>query len=325
MKEYYKKENLENVVKNSFSFAEVLRKIGLKDMGSNFKTLKKYIELYNLDTSHFRGQTWNKGMSNTDYAAYNKLTDVLNENTNFKSDTLKYRLIREGLKEWKCEKCGNNGIWMDQKLIFEIHHINGNHFDNRLENLQLLCPNCHSQTENYRNRNSKKVSAVKPKSRKIHLCKCKFCGKFFKGHKDTSKFCCVEHYRLFLMSLTEKTRSIKDDNSEKIVSYCFSENFLKKEMVKCHSINELAKKLNTTKTTIRNYLHKYNLYDLFKERYATETIHSKKIIQYDLDMNEIKEWGSIKDAENTLGICGIWKCANFKQKTAGGFIWRYAK
>ena len=61
MKEYYKKENLEKVVKESFSYAEVLRKIGLVDVGSNFHTLKKYIVKYDLDTTHFTGQLWNKG------------------------------------------------------------------------------------------------------------------------------------------------------------------------------------------------------------------------------------------------------------------------
>ena len=53
------------------------------------------------------------------------------------------------------------------------------------------------------------------------------------------------------------------------------------------------------------------------------TIHSKEIIQYDLNMQKIKEWGSITDASETLGITTIDKCLSFKRKTAGGFIWRY--
>ena len=77
MKEYYHKDKLEQIVRESYSFAEVLRKIGLRDVGSNFKTIKKYIGEYNIDTSHFRGQTWNKDMGYTDYAAYNTLENIL--------------------------------------------------------------------------------------------------------------------------------------------------------------------------------------------------------------------------------------------------------
>ena len=305
MKEYYQKDKLEQIVSESYSFAEALRKIGLKDAGSNFKTIKKYVEEYNIDTSHFRGQTWNKGMGNTDYAAYNKLENILKENTNFKSDTLKYRLVKEGLKQWKCEKCGNEGVWEGKELVLELHHINGNHYDNRLENLQILCPNCHSQTDNFRNKNSTK--AVKPKKRVLYIRKCDYCGKEFRSNKKNKRFCCREHYNEFLRN---KQISVTKE-------------MLEKEIINCTSISELANKLKTTRPTIRKYLQDYDLYETFKEKYATNTIHSKEIIQYDLNMQKIKEWGSITDASETLGITTIDKCLSFKRKTAGGFIWRY--
>ena len=305
MKEYYQKDKLEQIVSESYSFAEALRKIGLRDVGSNFKTIKKYVEEYNIDTSHFRGQTWNKGMGNTDYAAYNKLENILKENTNFKSDTLKYRLVKEGLKQWKCEKCGNEGVWEGKELVLELHHINGNHYDNRLENLQILCPNCHSQTDNFRNKNSTK--AVKPKKRVLYIRKCDYCGKEFRSNKKNKRFCCREHYNEFLRN---KQISVTKE-------------MLEKEIINCTSISELANKLKTTRPTIRKYLQDYDLYETFKEKYATNTIHSKEIIQYDLNMQKIKEWGSITDASETLGITTIGKCLSFKRKTAGGFIWRY--
>ena len=305
MKEYYQKDKLEQIVSESYSFAEALRKIGLRDVGSNFKTIKKYVEEYNIDTSHFRGQTWNKGMGNTDYAAYNKLENILKENTNFKSDTLKYRLVKEGLKQWKCEKCGNEGVWEGEGLVLELHHINGNHYDNRLENLQILCPNCHSQTDNFRNKNNTK--AVKPKKRVLYIRKCDYCGKEFRSNKKNKRFCCREHYNEFLRN---KQISVTKE-------------MLEKEIINCTSISELANKLKTTRPTIRKYLQDYDLYETFKEKYATNTIHSKEIIQYDLNMQKIKEWGSITDASETLGITTISKCLSFKRKTAGGFIWRY--
>lgn len=57
MNKIYEKSNLEPIVKQSFSLAEVLRKLGRRDCGGNYKTLQKYIDKYNLDTSHFTGQT----------------------------------------------------------------------------------------------------------------------------------------------------------------------------------------------------------------------------------------------------------------------------
>jgi transposase-like protein len=65
---------------------------------------------------------------------------------------LKRRLLREGLKAPRCEACGITD-WRGKPLSLALHHINGDGHDNRLENLQLLCPNCHSQTENFAGRN----------------------------------------------------------------------------------------------------------------------------------------------------------------------------
>ena len=69
--------------------------------------------------------------------------------------TTRDKLIREHLKEYKCECCGNTGEWLGQPLTLELDHINGDHLDNRLENLRFLCPNCHAQTDTFRGKNKK--------------------------------------------------------------------------------------------------------------------------------------------------------------------------
>ena len=69
---------------------------------------------------------------------------------------LKIKILREGIKECKCEKCGNS-LWLNEPIPLELHHKNGKTFDNNLENLELLCPNCHAFTENYRAKNKKSI------------------------------------------------------------------------------------------------------------------------------------------------------------------------
>jgi hypothetical protein len=63
------------------------------------------------------------------------------------SHTLKLKLIEEGIREYKCERC-NNITWQDSPIPLELHHINGNRFDNNFSNLSILCPNCHSLENN---------------------------------------------------------------------------------------------------------------------------------------------------------------------------------
>ena len=65
---------------------------------------------------------------------------------------LKNQLIKIGIKDHKCENC-ELIEWMGKQIPLELHHVNGNRFDNRIENIQLLCPNCHALTDNYRGKN----------------------------------------------------------------------------------------------------------------------------------------------------------------------------
>jgi DNA-binding CsgD family transcriptional regulator len=65
---------------------------------------------------------------------------------------LKQRLLAAGVMEARCDACGI-GAWRGRPLSLALHHVNGDGSDNRLENLQLLCPNCHSQTANFAGRN----------------------------------------------------------------------------------------------------------------------------------------------------------------------------
>lgn len=148
-------EELIDAVKQSLSIANVCRILGLKPRGGNYKTLKNKFKELNIDTSHFTGQGWNIGMK---FNPSKKFTaeEALVENSPCKNlGSIKRILINENLKEYKCEMCGLIE-WMGEPIVLELHHINGNNKDNRLENLQWLCPNCHSMTDNFRGRCKKK-------------------------------------------------------------------------------------------------------------------------------------------------------------------------
>lgn len=149
-------KELMDAVKQSLSIANVCRILGLKPRGGNYKTLKYKFKELNIDTSHFTGQGWNVGMK---FNPVKKFTakEALVENSPCKNlGSIRRILINENLKEYKCEICGLIE-WMGSPISLELHHINGNNKDNRLENLQWLCPNCHSMTDNFRRRNKNKT------------------------------------------------------------------------------------------------------------------------------------------------------------------------
>lgn len=140
-------------VNNSLSYAEVMRKLNLKPAGSNYDTVKKKIKELNLDTSHMTGKSWNKGERFRNFAFTIPLDTILVEHSKYNNtNNLRIKLIKKGLKENKCECCGRTK-WLGKPIKLELHHINGIKDDLRIENLQILCPNCHAYTDNYRGKN----------------------------------------------------------------------------------------------------------------------------------------------------------------------------
>lgn len=154
---------LRDAVLVSKSYAQVLAYLNLRPGGNQQRLKQRVIEL-GLDTSHFTGQAWNVGEGSRIGRPAAPLATVLVANRPTQSSKLRRRLLDAGLKRPECERCGWAQRAFDGRLPLEVDHVNGDHDDNRLENLQILCPNCHSLQPTHRGSNQRRR---KPKQLKL--------------------------------------------------------------------------------------------------------------------------------------------------------------
>ena len=146
-------EQFIEAVNSSLSYAQVLKRLGLKVAGSNYDTVKRKIKELNINTSHMTGKAWNQGEKFRKIKSPRPIREVLVEHSTYVNyNNLRKRILKEGIKEYKCECC-NRTEWLGKPIKLELHHINGVKDDLRLENLKILCPNCHAYTDNYRGKN----------------------------------------------------------------------------------------------------------------------------------------------------------------------------
>lgn len=160
---------------NSNSYAEVFSKLGMSTSGDSYKVLKKAIDKLGLSKEKInenRAKHKEKQLQKLGEKRTIPLEEILSgEHGSYKGPVLLKRLIENGYKEYKCEQCGLTE-WQGQPIPLTLHHKDGNHSNNRLENLQVLCPNCHALTDNFAGKNINKGKRIN--SQKII---CPICGK----------------------------------------------------------------------------------------------------------------------------------------------------
>jgi Zn finger protein HypA/HybF involved in hydrogenase expression len=219
------REEFQERVNRCSSIAEILRSFHRLPAAANYKTVYARVKEDEIDISHIQIGT-HSNLGRVFSKARRLATEYLYNGSTIGSSDLKQRIIRDKILEDKCVKCSIGPMWMGMPLSLQLHHINGTSNDNRLENLCILCPNCHAQTDTFVGRH-------------LRGKKCIDCGTRISSKALRCKKCAAPHAirapRLPRLNLTKEELE---------------------KMVWEKSMSQLAKGLGVSNTTIKKYCRK---------------------------------------------------------------------
>ncbi len=157
----FTRTELEEKVKSSRSMGHLLSLVGVIAAGGNYATMKNRLINWNIDCTHWgktmkERQGWLKGKTHN-FSKKTPSSDLFIQNYygGITTNAIRNRLIKENIFQHKCYNC-NLTEWMGRKIALELEHIDGNRRNNLINNLTLLCPNCHALTPTYRGKNKGK-------------------------------------------------------------------------------------------------------------------------------------------------------------------------
>ena len=273
-------DEIKAICTKSQSYRQFALQLGYSENSTD--SVKKLIDEYQLDISHFKGQGWSKDNVDMSIFQYNK---------SCKSNTLIRALTI--LRGWKCEKC-RRIEWEGQRIPLCVHHIDGNHINNQIENLQVLCPNCHAQTDNYCGRNKNKrppitdeqfvialrqTTSIRQALQKLGI---NYAAKYYyeKAHKLIEENNIIQKPKKEKQQKTKPQKNIKIEtnhcidcgkiinNRSKRCEECEHKRQRKtkwpqrdelKNLIRTESFSSIGKKYNVSDNAIRKWCKNYNL------------------------------------------------------------------
>jgi hypothetical protein len=173
----YGEQQAREAVAGSRTYSETLRRLGLRPAGGNHQVLKHWLETWGISTDHFDGGA---SVRRQPPRTARPLSEVLVPHSPYSRGRLKQRLFAEGLKERRCEMCGQGENWHGRLMSLVLDHINGVPDDNRLENLRIVCPNCAATLETHCGRKNRREPEVRH---------CRRCGKEFEAKYASHRYC----------------------------------------------------------------------------------------------------------------------------------------
>lgn len=230
-------EQLSDAVTTSKTYSQVLEKLGLKLCGGTHANIKLNIKRLGLSTDHFHLQGWCTGKHHKRLMSFVKIPTekiLVKDSTYTNTHELKKRLIKEGLLEEKCELCGMGNEWQSKFISLQLDHKDGDRCNNQLENLRILCPNCHSQTESFAGKRKKKF--VKKNRKTICVNKCVFCNLDYEAKDKKQKYCSYECHKKSL-------RKIDRPSKEQLINELAESNYV-----------QVGKKYGVSDNAIRKWL-----------------------------------------------------------------------